>query len=171
MIRQQQAQLASMQQAQAGSGVAIDDSIPTPSSERSVAFPAVPPAPTPGPRSSSSIRRSSRRSSQTATSPALRSVHLPHHGTDVLSPSASLADLSGTSSHERRSSRDEAAFYQAETTSLTRENQMLRLRIRELGKFIHSFVEKDNELILNQNATSTISPHSKHMFHQHPRTS
>ena len=30
-------------------------------------------------------------------------------------------------------SRDEAAFYQAEAQSLTRENQMLRQRIRELG--------------------------------------
>jgi hypothetical protein len=30
--------------------------------------------------------------------------------------------------------RDESAFYQAETQSLTRENQMLKLRIRELGK-------------------------------------
>ncbi len=30
-------------------------------------------------------------------------------------------------------SRDEAAFYQAETQMLSRENQMLRMRIRELG--------------------------------------
>lgn len=30
--------------------------------------------------------------------------------------------------------RDESAFYQAETQMLTRENQMLRHRIRELGK-------------------------------------
>jgi hypothetical protein len=30
--------------------------------------------------------------------------------------------------------RDESAFYQAETQSLTRENQMLKVRIRELGK-------------------------------------
>jgi hypothetical protein len=31
--------------------------------------------------------------------------------------------------------RDESAFYQAETQMLTRENQMLRHRIRDLGKF------------------------------------
>jgi hypothetical protein len=31
-------------------------------------------------------------------------------------------------------SRDESAFYQAEAQMLTRENQMLKLRIRELGK-------------------------------------
>jgi hypothetical protein len=29
--------------------------------------------------------------------------------------------------------RDESAFYQAETQMMTRENQMLRQRIRELG--------------------------------------
>lgn len=32
-------------------------------------------------------------------------------------------------------SRDESAYYQAETQTLTRENQMLKARIRELGKF------------------------------------
>ena len=31
--------------------------------------------------------------------------------------------------------RDESAFYQAETQMLTRENQMLKARIRELGEF------------------------------------
>lgn len=30
--------------------------------------------------------------------------------------------------------RDESAFYQAETQMLVRENQMLRHRIRDLGK-------------------------------------
>jgi hypothetical protein len=30
--------------------------------------------------------------------------------------------------------RDESAFYQAETQMMVRENQMLRMRIRELGK-------------------------------------
>lgn len=32
--------------------------------------------------------------------------------------------------------RDESAFYQAETQMLTRENQMLKLRIRELERQI-----------------------------------
>lgn len=36
--------------------------------------------------------------------------------------------------------RDECAFYQAETQMLTRENQMLKLRIRELGESL--FLEK-----------------------------
>ena len=29
--------------------------------------------------------------------------------------------------------RDESAFYQAETLNLTRENMMLKVRVRELG--------------------------------------
>ena len=33
-------------------------------------------------------------------------------------------------------SRDESAYYQAETQTLTRENQMLRVRIRELEKML-----------------------------------
>lgn len=135
MIRQQQAQLNSMQQAQQqqqqGSG-AVEDSTPT--SERSISFPPMPPVPAPGLRSSSSVRRSSRRSSQTATSPALRPMpSFSHASSDLAGSSAnSSTDLPSTT-RERRTSRDEAAFYQAEATSLTRENQMLRNRIRELG--------------------------------------
>ena len=37
--------------------------------------------------------------------------------------------------------RDESAFYQAESQMLTRENQMLRHRIRELGEFLVSVYE------------------------------
>jgi hypothetical protein len=37
-------------------------------------------------------------------------------------------------STSRRGSRDESAFYQAEASSLGRENLLLRQRIRELGK-------------------------------------
>lgn len=37
-------------------------------------------------------------------------------------------------------SRDESAFYQAETQMLTRENLMLRMRIRELGECLASAV-------------------------------
>lgn len=33
--------------------------------------------------------------------------------------------------------RDESAFYQAETQSMTRENQMLKSRIRELERQLH----------------------------------
>lgn len=71
----------------------------------------------------SSFAERSRNSSQ-AVSPALRptSSHgfAPHESTEFLPPSSV-------------STRDESAFYQAETQNLTRENQMLKQRIRELG--------------------------------------
>ena len=56
-------------------------------------------------------------------SPSMR----PHAGS--LGPLTEDFLLGGT--------RDECAFYQAETQTLTRENQMLKLRIRELGKSTH----------------------------------
>jgi len=44
------------------------------------------------------------------------------------------------------SGRDESAFYQAETQMLVRENQMLKHRIRELGKLMVTHYDvPDNE--------------------------
>lgn len=63
------------------------------------------------------LHRRSRTPSRGATSPGLRR---PSFGLD----NGDSAGLAG---------RDESAFYQAETQSLIRENQMLRHRIRELG--------------------------------------
>lgn len=167
MIRQQQAQLQQMQHQSSSNtaieaGDSIDDSTPT--SERSFSFPNVPgpgPGPvsvstshprspvalplsianprprSPAPRSSFDLSRRSSRRSRTpshAGSPSLRplsaGIH-PHGGEDWL--------LSGGGS---QGSRDESAFYQAETQMLTRENQMLRLRIRELGKSTQLLVSK-----------------------------
>ena len=155
MIRQQQAQLQQMQRQSssnnhANDGVdAIDDSTPT--SERSFSFPTAPsslplsvtdprprspatlpilmsnPRPrSPTPRSSFDLSRQSSRRSRPAShlgSPALPplSAGLQTHGDEWL--------LSGGG----QGVRDESAFYQAETQMLTRENQMLRMRIRELG--------------------------------------
>jgi hypothetical protein len=68
---------------------------------------------TSGPRSSS-------------RSPALRPIASPHD------PQRDEYLLGPT--------RDESAFYQAETQMLTRENQMLKARIRELGKSYHIFL-------------------------------
>lgn len=70
--------------------------------------------------------RRSRRSSQIA-SPSLRSLSSAYNDTSELLLGAGGGD-------SIRSSRDETAFYQAETAMLTRENQMLKMRIRELGK-------------------------------------
>ena len=137
MIRHQQSQLQQLQQ-QAGytpstSTAAVDDSTPT--SERSFSFPNVPgsaplsasnPPRSPVPRSSIELsRQSSRRSrapSRTA-SPALlpQSAGLQPQGEEWLL-------LGGP-----QSSRDDSAYYSAETQALTRENQLLRTRIRQLG--------------------------------------
>ncbi|KAH9887756.1 hypothetical protein F4778DRAFT_755955 [Xylariomycetidae sp. FL2044] len=138
MIRQQQLQLQQLQAAQGQSqtSVAAEDATPTsersssmnlPSTATSVPFP--PPSSTPRspalsshPRSSfdmtrDAFHRRSRTPSRGAASPRLRSTSIsgdvePH--------------LSGV--------RDESAYYQAETQSMVRENQMLRHRIRELER-------------------------------------
>ncbi|KAI1499321.1 hypothetical protein F5X99DRAFT_411218 [Biscogniauxia marginata] len=139
MIRQQQLQLQQLQaaQGQPQSSVAAED--PTPTSERSsLVTPStvgVPPSlPTPStstprspgisshPRSSfdfarDALHRRSRTPSRGASSPRMRSTSISGEGEP---------HLSGV--------RDESAYYQAETQSLVRENQMLRHRIRELER-------------------------------------
>ncbi|KAJ5780131.1 hypothetical protein N7457_005291 [Penicillium paradoxum] len=131
MIRSQQAQLHQYQQQQnPQSTAAIDDT--TPASERSAFFPPVPAAPPAGNRlsisSSFSNRRPSRPSSQ-AASPNLRP--LDSRGPEGVEPFPGLRD-----NLSRRGSRDESAFYQAEASSLSRENTLLRQRIRELERQI-----------------------------------
>jgi hypothetical protein len=133
MIQAQQLQL---QQLQSVSGqpqtlAAADDStersmsISAPSTAQAPAWPNVTPR-SPNtlshPRTSlehvrGDVQRRSRTPSRTA-SPHLRPLSVSGEGGESWS-------LAG---------RDESAFYQAETQMLTRENQMLRLRIRELGK-------------------------------------
>ena len=142
MIRQQQLELQRVQQragyTPSSSTAAVEDSTPT--SERSNSFQVVPgtmPLSTGNHSSRSPIqqrprdlsRQSSRRSRASRTpsyagSPALRPLSTgPHTQGD---------DFVLTRSGSQRG-RDESAFYQAETQNLTRENQMLRHRIRELG--------------------------------------
>lgn len=136
MIRIQQQQLQQLQAAsdQSHTPTAIDDSTPT--SERSMSFSAANPLPQagasgpprspatllhPAPRNSVELPRPDRsrrsRTPSRTTSPRLRSTSISGEGVEGWS-------LGG---------RDESAFYQAETQMLTRENQMLRMRIRELG--------------------------------------
>jgi hypothetical protein len=136
MIRTQQQHLQQLQ-AQTGQSHStppvIDESTPT--SERSMSFSnaTIPQqSSTSTPRSPSTVlhprssfdlaradlqQRRSRTPSRTA-SPRLRSTSISGEGGDAWS-------LGG---------RDESAFYQAETQMMIRENQMLRQRIRELGK-------------------------------------
>ncbi len=135
MIRQQQAQLQQMQQQAGHSTAAVDDSTPT--SERSFSFPNVPSTHStsianqrprsPVPRSSFDLSSRLSRTSSRTGSPALRplSAGLQAHGDEW--------QLSGGGNS---GARDESTFYQAETQMLTRENQMLRNRIRELGSLL-----------------------------------
>lgn len=144
MIRQQQEQITALQTSQQPpSSSAVDDSTPT--SERSMSIPPpshphsshgsqpiispLPSAAQPRSRSPFAFGTISRQSSfadrsrqgSHAPSPALRPLSggpYDHH--DMLPAAAST--------------RDESAFYQAETQNLTRENQMLKLRIRELER-------------------------------------
>ncbi|OQE34673.1 hypothetical protein PENCOP_c016G03082 [Penicillium coprophilum] len=139
MIRSQQAQLQQYQQQQTPqSSAAIDDT--TPASERSAFFPPGPAPPPAGNRlsisSSLSNRRNSRPSSQ-ATSPNLRP--LDSRGSEGVEPFPGLRDSSS-----RRGSRDESAFYQAEASSLSRENVLLRQRIRELERQISNLTTSQN---------------------------
>ncbi|KAF2451132.1 hypothetical protein P171DRAFT_451428 [Karstenula rhodostoma CBS 690.94] len=129
MIRQQQSQIQTLQtQPHPHASSAVDDSTPT--SERSMSIPPLPP-PQPtlhNPRvdmsRQSSFASRSRNSSQ-AVSPALRPTS--SHGFSAYESTESLPPST-------YSTRDESAFYQAETQNLTRENQMLKQRIRELER-------------------------------------
>lgn len=148
MIRQQQAQISTLQgaQQQQPSSSAVDDSTPT--SERSMSLPysssahpshaAISPMPisplpmTNHPRSHSpfALGSISRQSSF-----ADRSRGGSHTGSPSLRP---MSGTGGVHNYDdmlpgSATGRDESAFYQAETQNLTRENQMLKLRIRELG--------------------------------------
>ncbi|KAI4184607.1 MAG: hypothetical protein LQ346_006078 [Caloplaca aetnensis] len=137
MIRQQQMQLQQMQQQSnltpATSTAAVES---TPTSERSFSFPAVPasapismgnPRPrSPAPRTSFELSRQTSRASRTPSrggSPSMRpmSAGLQSQGEDWMLSSGG------------HTGRDDVAYYQAETQMLTRENQMLKIRIRELG--------------------------------------
>lgn len=144
MIREQQLQLDALRQSQGehhsrrssqqistapgNSGAVIDDL--TPASERSISFPSIHPA---IPAGQTAPRRISRNPSSANRSPALRP--LPIH--DSSTSSGIDWPPSPIESARRNSLRDESAYYQAETSALTRENQMLRARIRELEKQVN----------------------------------
>lgn len=143
MIREQQLQLEALRNSQtdhqsarspqpASAGAAnnstavIDDE--TPASERSISFSSVHPAAPLVPQP----RRFSRGPSSASRSPALRPIQ--GGGPDSSLGTSGDWPPSPVESARRNSFRDENAFYQAETANLTRENQMLRMRIRELEK-------------------------------------
>lgn len=133
MIRQQQLQLQQLQaqQGQTPSSTAVTEDPPS-TAVRSTSMshppgalftPSTPRSPSLShPRSSfdmtrEALHRRSRTPSRGPSSPRIRSTSISQEGEP---------HLSGV--------RDETTYYQAETQSLVRENQMLRHRIRELGK-------------------------------------
>ena len=145
MIRDQQQQLDSLRSTQGdhsrrsslqnsipvnpSATVAVDDL--TPASELSMSFPSIHPAIPAG--SIATPRRISRNPSSANRSPALRP--LPGHESSI----SSSIDWppSPIETARRNSMRDESTYYQAETANLTRENQMLRMRIRDLEKQVN----------------------------------
>jgi len=139
MIRQQQQQIQALSAsapttANPNSSTAIDDSTPT--SERSLSLP----------RSATA----SQQNIPSIAAPRARSpMAQPHNMSRTSSYASRGSSRTGSpsirpmSGQQRESddfflggpgSRDESAFYQAETQMLTRENQMLKLRIRELER-------------------------------------
>ncbi|KFY01446.1 hypothetical protein V490_00908 [Pseudogymnoascus sp. VKM F-3557] len=140
MIRIQQHQLQSLRAASglSPSTSAIDDSIPSEpttatgtTASSAIATPlSVPRSPTASsstgagvgqhPRSSFDLPRADLQRRERSRTPS-------RHASPRLGSTAGLAGEEGLG-------RDESAFYQAETQMLVRENQMLRLRIRELER-------------------------------------
>lgn len=139
-IRSQQAQILQLQshQNQSSSAIAGDESpgvttpgpggqpIPTSSNPTSTA---------PNPSASGSLPRSPifpRSSFDLARNDLRHRSRTPSRGASPRLRSTSISQDSGEPF--ALGGRDESAFYQAETQMLTRENQMLRHRIRDLGK-------------------------------------
>lgn len=146
MIREQQLQLDALRTqseqsrrpsqaniAAANNNTAILDDL-TPASERSLSFPSIHPA---IPAVSTLPRRVSHThgpsSASVSRSPLLRGLtdSGETRNSEFISPPSPIETIG-----RRNSIRDESAFYQAETSNLTRENQMLRMRIRDLEKQI-----------------------------------
>lgn len=137
MIRQQQATIQNLQNHGSGSNphasAAVDDSTPTSERSMSLNHGTLPlaqgqhtPSAAPRPHSPFVPHTLSRNTSY-------RSGSSSHHASPSLHPMSSHnlpndGDILGSAAV-----RDESAFYQAETQNLTRENQMLKHRIRELG--------------------------------------
>ena len=140
MISEQQLQLDAMRgnagerrssqsgaAAQSGTTVVIDDL--TPNSERSTPFSSIHPAVS---STGTHSTRVSHHSSSATRSPAPN--HYPGRQSSISSSIDGVAPSSPIEHHRRNSRGDDSAYYQAETANLTRENQMLRMRIRELER-------------------------------------
>ncbi|KAI1774914.1 FAD dependent oxidoreductase-domain-containing protein [Hypoxylon cercidicola] len=139
MIRQQQLQLQQLQAAQGQSQTSVAAEDATPTSERSYSMVLPNPGSQPAfPAPSTSVPRSPvlshpRSSFDIAREALHRRSRTPSRGAP--SPRMRSTSISGESGEPHLSGvRDESAYYQAETQSMVRENQMLRHRIRELER-------------------------------------
>lgn len=141
-IRRLQAQVQRQQSGQGQSAIVSDEV----ASDRSVPLPihstaSAPQSAHPGVPPSGSLPRSPglgmhpRSSFDMARADLQRRSRTPSRGASPRLRSTSFSGDSGE--HWILGGRDESAFYQAETQMLTRENQMLRHRIRDLGKLPH----------------------------------
>ncbi|KAI9727327.1 MAG: hypothetical protein M1828_006946 [Chrysothrix sp. TS-e1954] len=145
MIREQQAEIANLQQSasstpsttEPSSSVPGSSSLPTsalpirsrtPSSSRPSSI-AMPPPPTHNPGTTPVI---------TATTAAARaSSSLSRHSSRRSRTSSHTSErFAGAAAGERE--RDDVSLWQTETAMVQRENQMLKTRIRELERMIHS---------------------------------
>ncbi|KAF2684190.1 hypothetical protein K458DRAFT_443146 [Lentithecium fluviatile CBS 122367] len=175
MIREQQTQIQNLQASQPHhSNSAVDDST-TPTSERSMSLPRttatpqntiVSPIPNPVHRSNSPFTYNNQRGTiSRQSSMAERSQGNSNTGSPALRPSSGHGPyenheyLPGPAVH----TRDESLFYQAETQMLTRENQMLKLRIRELG--IETTLRAQP---LQSSPNPALANHHLEPAHQHP---
>ncbi len=144
MIRHQQAQLQAIQQqalyTPLSNPTTLDDT--TPPSERSTNYPYPYTAPQNPPSASTSIFNNPRPSSPFRSSMDLSLQSSRRSRTPSRTASPSLRPVSAglpgpgddwAFTGRSQSSFDDSTFYQAETQMLTRENQMLKQRIRELG--------------------------------------
>ncbi|APA05525.1 hypothetical protein sscle_01g002950 [Sclerotinia sclerotiorum 1980 UF-70] len=156
MIRTQQQQLQQLQAASGqaqGSAPAIDESTPT--SERSLSFSTqnIPPNVT----SAMSVPRSpitamhSRTSFDVARENLHRRSRTPSRTASPRLRSSSISNEGGESWN--LGGRDESAYYQAETQTMIRENQMLRQRIRELERQVSEL--HANSSITHEPATAS----------------
>lgn len=150
MIRTQQQQLHQLQIA-SGQNAAqvpvIDDSTPT--SEFSMNFSSTPLPPITTPMSYSPTSRAA--NPRTSFDLIHRSRTPSRAASRTASPRMRATSISTEGENWTLPPRDENAFYQAETQMLTRENQMLRLRIRELERQVNEFNE--NSAITHEPAT------------------
>lgn len=139
-IRQQQAQILQLQshQGQSSSAIAGDESpgVTTPGpGTQPINTASNPTSAAPNPSASGSLPRSPifpRSSFDLARNDLRHRSRTPSRGASPRLRSTSISQDSGEPF--ALGGRDESAFYQAETQMLTRENQMLRHRIRDLER-------------------------------------